>query len=96
MAKRLPHDNMRCLIAQFRDVRRRAEGHTAAVSRHVGRRFANSKVSENMGQFKNIVLVYECDETTLQHAARLAKDSRARLTVVQVIREKHSSRSILP
>lgn len=44
-----------------------------------------------MQRFKNILLLYECDRATLDRAtldraATLAKENRARLTVVQVIR----------
>jgi len=39
-----------------------------------------------MRRFKNILLLYECDRATLDRAAILAKENRARLTVVQVVR----------
>jgi hypothetical protein len=39
-----------------------------------------------MKRFKNILLLYECDRATLDRAATLAKENRARLTVVQVVR----------
>ena len=38
-----------------------------------------------MQRFKNIVLLYECDRATLDRATTLAKENRARLTVVQVM-----------
>jgi nucleotide-binding universal stress UspA family protein len=38
-----------------------------------------------MRRFKNIVVLYECDRATLDRAASLAKENRARLTVVQVV-----------
>ena len=38
-----------------------------------------------MRRFKNIVVLYECDRATLDRAATLAKQNRARLTVVQVV-----------
>ncbi len=40
-----------------------------------------------MKRFKNIALVYECDQATLERAAMLAKENHARLTIVQVIKE---------
>jgi universal stress protein E len=40
-----------------------------------------------MQRFKNILLLYGCDRATLDHAAKLAKQNRARLTVVQVVKE---------
>ena len=40
-----------------------------------------------MKRFKNILLLYECDRATLDRAAALAKNNRARLTVVQVVRD---------
>lgn len=40
-----------------------------------------------MKRFKNILLLYEGDHSTLDRAAMLAKNNRARLTVVQVVRE---------
>ena len=40
-----------------------------------------------MKRFKNILLLYECDRATLDHAAALAKNNRARLTVVQVVKD---------
>jgi nucleotide-binding universal stress UspA family protein len=39
-----------------------------------------------MKRFKNISLVYECDEPTLQRAATLAKDNRAKLTIVYPVK----------
>lgn len=39
-----------------------------------------------MRRFKNILLLYKCDRATLDRAAALAKENRARLTVVQVVR----------
>jgi len=35
-----------------------------------------------MKRFKNISLIYECVLPTLERAALLAKDNRARLTIV--------------
>jgi hypothetical protein len=40
-----------------------------------------------MKRFKNIVLHYESDHATLDRSAALAFDNRARLTVVQVVRD---------
>ena len=40
-----------------------------------------------MKQFKNLLLLYECDRATLDRAVALAKNNRARLTVVQVIKD---------
>jgi len=40
-----------------------------------------------MKRFKNISLIYECDLPTLERAALLAKDNRARLTIVHPIKE---------
>lgn len=40
-----------------------------------------------MKRFKNILLLYECDRATLDRAAAWAKNNRARLTVVQVVRD---------
>ena len=40
-----------------------------------------------MKRFKNILLVYECDPSTLERVATLAKDNRARLTIVQVVKD---------
>lgn len=40
-----------------------------------------------MKRFKNISLVYECDPSTLNRAALLAKDNRAKLTIVYPIPE---------
>lgn len=39
-----------------------------------------------MKRFKNISLIYECDSSTLERAALLAKDNRARLTIVYPIK----------
>ncbi|HCO24475.1 MAG TPA: hypothetical protein DIT97_16110 [Gimesia maris] len=39
-----------------------------------------------MQRFKNIILLYECDRATLDRATTLAKENRARLTVVQVVK----------
>jgi len=44
-----------------------------------------------MKRFKNISLIYECDESTLQRAALLAKENRAKLTIVHAIKETNSS-----
>lgn len=44
-----------------------------------------------MKRFKNILLVYECDQATLEKAATLAKENQARLTIVHAIKEFHSS-----
>ena len=38
-----------------------------------------------MKPVKNISLIYECDQATLQRAASLAKDRGARLTIVYPI-----------
>jgi nucleotide-binding universal stress UspA family protein len=46
-----------------------------------------TKDENTMKRFKNISLVYECDEPTLQRAATLAKDNRAKLTIVYPIRD---------
>lgn len=40
-----------------------------------------------MKRFKNISLIYECDEATLERAALLAKENRARLTIVHPLKE---------
>lgn len=40
-----------------------------------------------MKRFKNIALVYGCNEATLQRAAMLAKDNRAKLTIVYPIKD---------
>jgi hypothetical protein len=40
-----------------------------------------------MKRFKNISLVYECDQLTLERAATLAKDNRAKLTIVYPVQE---------
>ncbi|QEG36320.1 hypothetical protein [Bythopirellula goksoeyrii] len=40
-----------------------------------------------MQRFKNILLLYDCDRVTLERVATLSKNNRARLTVVQVIKE---------
>ncbi|MEX0818197.1 MAG: universal stress protein [Pirellulaceae bacterium] len=45
-----------------------------------------------MHRFKNILLLCDCDRSTLDRAATLAKDNRTRLTVVQVIKEPPSDR----
>lgn len=42
---------------------------------------------DKMKRFKNISLVYECDQTTLERAATLARDNRAKLTIVYPFRE---------
>lgn len=42
-----------------------------------------------MKRFKNISLVYECDESTLQRAALLAKENRAKLTIVYPVKQAH-------
>ena len=39
-----------------------------------------------MKRFKNILLVYECDESTLVRAAALAKDNSAKLTILYPIK----------
>ncbi len=39
-----------------------------------------------MRRFKNISLVYECDQPTLERAASLAKENHARLTIVHAIK----------
>ncbi len=44
-----------------------------------------------MKRFKNILLVYECDETTLQRAALLAKENRAKLAIVHPMKETHGT-----
>jgi universal stress protein E len=43
-----------------------------------------------MKRFKNISLIYECDRPTLLRAAMLAKDNRARLTIIYPIKESSS------
>ncbi len=40
-----------------------------------------------MKRFKNISLVYECDQHTLERAALLAKENQGRLTIVHAIKE---------
>ena len=40
-----------------------------------------------MKRFTNICLVHECDPPTLERAAALAKDNRARLTVMSVVHD---------
>jgi universal stress protein E len=40
-----------------------------------------------MQRFKNILLLYGCDRATLDHAANLAKQNRAKLALVQVVKE---------
>ena len=40
-----------------------------------------------MKRFKNISLIYECDQPTLERAALLAKENHARLTIVHAIKE---------
>jgi len=40
-----------------------------------------------MKRFKNISLIYECDQSTLERAATLAKDNRAKLTILYPIKE---------
>lgn len=40
-----------------------------------------------MKTFKNILLVYPCDRSTLARAVSLAKHNRSRLTVMQVVKE---------
>jgi universal stress protein E len=40
-----------------------------------------------MKRFKNISLIYECDQSTLERAALLAKENHARLTIVHAIKE---------
>lgn len=42
-----------------------------------------------MKRFKNISLIYECDETTLQRAALLAKENRAKLTIVYPMKQSN-------
>lgn len=44
-----------------------------------------------MKRFKNISLIYECDESTLQRAALLAKANRAKLSIVHAIKETNST-----
>jgi nucleotide-binding universal stress UspA family protein len=39
-----------------------------------------------MKHLRNISLVYECDEPTLRRAATLAKDNRAKLTIVYPVK----------
>lgn len=39
-----------------------------------------------MNRFKNISLVYECDNSTLRRATMLAKENRARLTIVHPVK----------
>jgi len=43
-----------------------------------------------MKRFKNISLIYECDQPTLQRAALLAKENDARLTIVHALKESSS------
>jgi universal stress protein E len=45
------------------------------------------KEVETMNRFKNILLVYECDQPTLDRAASLAKDNRAKLTIVYPVND---------
>lgn len=40
-----------------------------------------------MKRFKNISLIYECDQPTLERAALLAKANNARLTIIHAIKE---------
>lgn len=40
-----------------------------------------------MKRFKNISLIYECDQPTLERAALLAKANHARLTIIHAIKE---------
>ncbi len=40
-----------------------------------------------MKRFKDILLLYDCDRATFERAAALARHNRARLTVVQVVRD---------
>lgn len=40
-----------------------------------------------MKRFKNISLIYECDQPTLQRAALLAKENHARLTIIHAVKE---------
>lgn len=40
-----------------------------------------------MKRFRNISLIYECDQSTLERAALLAKDNRARLTIVHPVKD---------
>lgn len=44
-----------------------------------------------MKRFKNISLIYECDPPTLERAALLARDNRARLTIIHPIKEIHAA-----
>lgn len=48
-----------------------------------------------MQQFKNIALVYPCDDSTLQRAAELASDNGARLTLVQVLKSDSLGETLL-
>lgn len=45
-----------------------------------------------MQRFKNITLLYDCDRATLERAALLAKNNRARLTIVQVLKDLPAGR----
>lgn len=48
-----------------------------------------------MPSFRNIVLFSECDESTLNQAAELARTARGRLTVLQVVKPlPHASREL--
>jgi universal stress protein E len=40
-----------------------------------------------MHRFKNILLVYECDESTVKRAALLAKNNRGKLTILHPIKQ---------
>lgn len=44
-----------------------------------------------MKLFKNISLIYECDDSTLQRAALLAKENRAKLTIVYPVKPAHET-----
>lgn len=45
------------------------------------------QIGKNMKRFKNISLIYDCDQPTLEKAALLAKENQARLTIVHAIKE---------
>ncbi|MDZ4779703.1 MAG: universal stress protein [Planctomycetia bacterium] len=45
-----------------------------------------------MKRFKNISLIYECDHATCARVAILARDNRARLTIVQVLKDLSAGR----
>jgi universal stress protein E len=48
--------------------------------------FLTTSKENQMKRFKNISLIYECDQSTLDRAALLAQENEAQLTLVQVIK----------